>query len=93
MTEKGDQLDSEQLIQISRNIGDECSDVSIAFYLHLESNTWFSFFRKEDLCHLWCSFLKPICGWQHLENVYLLKMIRLAHSKNWLSVSSVTFRS
>lgn len=46
MTEKGDQLDSEQLIQISRNIGDECSDVSIAFYLHLESNTWFSFSER-----------------------------------------------
>lgn len=79
VTEKGDKLDSEQLMQTSRNIRDESSDGPIVFHLLIGIQHLVFFFRKEDLCHLWRTFLKPICGYQHLEKLYLLKIILPDH--------------
>lgn len=82
------QLDSEQLTQVSRHIWGEISDEPTVFLLLMRIQHLFFFLRKEDLCHLWCFLLKPLCGWQHLGKWYLLKIIPPARSKR-LAVNSL----
>lgn len=84
VAEKADQLDSGQPTEIYRNNLARSSDEPIVFHLLIWIQSLVFFFRKQGLCHLWCSFLKPICGWQRLEKPCLLRIISLAHSRELL---------